>query len=109
MRKKALKILTSATLFALWGLSAFAVNCINGNLPNELNSLLISIRNVLVAAGIIIAAIFLILGGYGFITSGGSAEKVETARKQIMYALIGIAIILIAATLVSIVKAVVCT
>jgi len=61
------------------------------------------------AAGIIIAAIFLILGGYNFITSGGSAEKVETARKQIMYALIGIAIILIAATLVSIVKAIVCT
>jgi hypothetical protein len=110
MRKKVLKILTSATLFVLWASNALAVACTpEGNLPADLQSLLTGIRNVLAAAGIIIAAIFLILGGYNFITSGGSAEKVETARKQIMYALIGIAIILIAVSLVGIVKAIVCT
>jgi len=39
MRKKALKILTSATLFVLWASNALAVACTpEGNLPAELNS-----------------------------------------------------------------------
>jgi hypothetical protein len=109
MKKGVLKILTSATLFVLWASSALAITCTpEGNLPPDLQSLLTTIRNILAAVGIIIAAIYIILGGYTFITAGGSAEKVDTARKQIMYAVIGVAIILVAVALVGIVKSILC-
>jgi hypothetical protein len=109
MKERLFKILTSATTFALLASTALAITCTpEGNLPADLESLLTTIRNVLAAIGIIIAAIYIILGGYTFITAGGSAEKVETARKQIMYAVIGVAIILVAVALVGIVKSIIC-
>jgi hypothetical protein len=108
MRKNISKIVISALLFTFSALPVFAITCIEGRLPGDLEALLTTIRNVLAGAGIVIAAIFLILGGYSFITAGGAPEKVETARRQIMYALIGVAIILLAAALVGIVESIVC-
>jgi uncharacterized protein with GYD domain len=109
MKKKVLKVLTSTIFFALWAFSASAITCIEGQPPTELASVLDAIRNVLAAIGISVAVIYIILGGYDFITSGGSAEKMGTARTRILYALIGIGIILIAAVLANIVKAILCT
>jgi len=109
MKKEALRVLSSATFFTLWASAVLAVTCTpEGNLPSELRSLLETIRNVLVAIGIIVAAIYIILGGYTFITAGGAADKVEIAKRQILYALIGIAIILVAVSLVGIVRNIFC-
>jgi hypothetical protein len=108
MKKELLKIFTGITFLCLWTSSALAIECIEGALPQDLEDLLSAIKNALVAAGIIIAAIFIVLGGYNFITAGGAAEKVETARKQVLYALIGVGVILVAEAIVGIVKAILC-
>jgi hypothetical protein len=109
MKERLFKILTSVTTFALLASTALAIECTKeGNLPPDLDSILTSIRNALAAIGIIIAAIYIILGGYTFITSSGSAEKIETAKRQILYAAIGVVIIVIAVALVDIVKKIVC-
>ena len=44
----------------------------------------------------VIAVIYLILGAYQFVTGGGEPEKVNEARKKLLYAIIGIALALAA-------------
>jgi hypothetical protein len=43
----------------------------------------------------IVAAIFLIIGGFKYITASGNPEQIETAKKTILYAVIGLVIILL--------------
>jgi FtsH-binding integral membrane protein len=53
---------------------------------------------------LIVAVIVGILGAYNIITSGGSAEKVETGRKLIMYAIIGVIVAMFAKAIPAIAK-----
>jgi ABC-type Fe3+ transport system permease subunit len=48
-----------------------------------------------------VCVIFVIIGGVKYATSGGDAEKVKSAKNTLMYALIGLAIALLAAVIVS--------
>ena len=50
------------------------------------------------------AALFLIKGGYGYITSTGKPEALEDAKKTIKNAVIGLVIVLAAGTIVSLFK-----
>jgi amino acid transporter len=43
----------------------------------------------------IVAVLFLIIGGFQYITASGNPEQVETAKKTIMYAIIGIIVCLL--------------
>lgn len=52
-----------------------------------------------------IAVLFIIVGGFMFITSGGSPEKTMSARNYLIYAAIGIVVGLLAKAVPSIVKA----
>jgi uncharacterized protein with GYD domain len=109
MKEKIIKILSSATLIALWAPVALAkVECATGTMPQDLADILDTIRNFLVGLGIAVAAIFITLGGYTFITAAGDPGKAETGRRQIMYAFIGVVIILIAMVIVRIAQAVFC-
>ena len=56
---------------------------------------------ILVAIGVIGALIFLIWGAVKWIISGGDKEKVEAARKQIIAAIIGLVILLLAVVILS--------
>lgn len=49
----------------------------------------------------IIATLFVIYGGFLYITSGGDDGKTETAKKILMYSAIGIVIVLISFALVN--------
>lgn len=53
--------------------------------------------------GIGAAFVFIIYAGYRFITSGGDAKQVETARKILTYTIIGLAIILSAFFIINII------
>jgi hypothetical protein len=59
------------------------------NLTNVVQNLL---GLIFVFAGIL-ALLFVIWGGISWITSGGEKEKIEEARKKIIYALIGLIVI----------------
>lgn len=56
---------------------------------------------VLVAVGIIAALVFLILGAIKWIISGGDKEKVAGARGQIIAAIIGLVVLLLAVVILS--------
>ncbi len=51
-----------------------------------------------------VAVIFIILGGYRYITSQGNQENVEKAKNTITYAVIGLVVAMIAYVLVQLVK-----
>jgi amino acid permease len=64
-------------------------------LSPQLNTVIDNLKRILQAIGIIIAAFGIIYGGFQIITAGGSSEKVESGRKWIMYAIVGLVIVLI--------------
>ncbi len=47
----------------------------------------------------VVAAIFLVIGGWGYITSSGDSGKLQKAKTTIMYALIGLVIVALAEVL----------
>ena len=57
----------------------------------------------LVVFGIIIGAVFVVVGGIQYMTSGGDEEGTKAAKAKIIGGLIGIAIVLLAFSLVNIV------
>ncbi|PJC22636.1 hypothetical protein CO059_02115 [candidate division WWE3 bacterium CG_4_9_14_0_2_um_filter_48_10] len=60
-----------------------------------------------VAAGIVafltgvVAVIMIVVSGFSYITSGGNAEKATNARRRLITALIGLAVVALAWTLIS--------
>lgn len=62
------------------------------------------IQVIILAIGLGIAIIIIIVGGIQYMTAGGDAAKVETARKLLINAVIGIAIILAAAFVIAVVQ-----
>jgi len=65
---------------------------------------LAAIRNVvnaLLALAAIIAAIFIIIGGVQYITSAGDEDAAATAKNTLIYALLGVVVIILSAVLVN--------
>lgn len=52
---------------------------------------------------LIVAVIFLIVGGFQYLTAGGDPEKQTGARSRIIYSLIGVAVAVLALTLIRII------
>ncbi|MDR2524316.1 MAG: pilin [Candidatus Nomurabacteria bacterium] len=57
---------------------------------------------VLIAVGII-CVVFIIIGGIKYATSGGDSEKVKSAKNTLLYAIIGLAVALLAYLIVNLV------
>lgn len=68
------------------------------------SDLIINIINILLSVVMAIDVLFIIIGGYQYITSAGNAEKATTGRKTLVNALIGLAIIILAYVIVSVVN-----
>lgn len=49
-----------------------------------------SITNYLFWVLMIVAAIFIIIAGYNFVTAAGDPDKTKTARNFVLYALVGV-------------------
>ncbi len=80
-------------------------------LPNPLGGdssivgLISRIFNGLVYIAAAIAPIFIIWGAFQMLTSGGQAEKFNSGKKAILYAVIGFLIVLMASGIVKIIQA----
>ena len=72
--------------------------CAGGD--TELSRVIKIALNILSAVGAIIAIITVIIGGMRYITSGGDASNVSSAKNTILYALIGLVIIAFAQVIV---------
>lgn len=51
------------------------------------------------------AVIFILVSAWNFLSAGGEKEKIESAKKQLMYTIAAVAIALVAKALVELVKA----
>jgi len=63
-------------------------------------TILNNIANWLWAILLVVAAIFILIAAYNFVTAGGDADKVTTARNFVIYAMIGVLIGFLAKALV---------
>jgi len=99
--KKIILAISILTLFSV-ALISFA----QGTAPTPPNinidiwSLLTRALNWLFGIVIALAAIMIVWAGYAYITSAGSEEKMKTALNTLIYALIGVAIALLAKGLI---------
>ena len=65
------------------------------------SSQLAAVINVLLALASTVAVIFIIIGGYRYITSVGSPEEEKNAKRMIWYAVIGLVIIILSFAIVN--------
>lgn len=67
---------------------------------DKVNSLISDVINVFSVIVGIVAVIMIIVGGFHYITSGGSDEKVKKAKNTILYAIIGLVVVALAQIIV---------
>ena len=65
---------------------------------NDISTLISNIINFLIILAIPITAILIVYAGFLYITSAGNDEKVKTAQKALIWAIIGFAIVLVASS-----------
>ena len=116
MNKKLLAIIGLASII-LMGLApiTFAQTCPPGEICNLGNQtgpstvsgwvdVLIMVVKWLYTIVFIVAVLFILLAAFNFITSKGDATKTGTAKKQLLYAVIGIAVALLSYGVVTLVR-----
>ena len=76
------------------------------NVPNQASAsaIIITIINILLSIAGLLAVIFLIVGGFRYITAGGNEETAEAAKKTITNAIIGIVIVILAFVIVRVIS-----
>jgi hypothetical protein len=71
---------------------------------SNVNELLLRIINILLAIVGLVAVLFLIIGGFRYITAGGNEETAEAGKKTIINAIIGIVIVILSFVIVRVVS-----
>lgn len=69
----------------------------NGSTLNDYAKLIINLLSVVVG---FVAVVMIIIGGFRYITSGGSSDKVSGAKNTILYGIIGLIIVALAQVIV---------
>ena len=69
----------------------------------DLKETIVNIINWILGFLALIAIIIILIGGFEWMTAGGSEDKVTKARARLKYGLIGLAIILLAYLIVSVI------
>lgn len=67
-------------------------------------ALLTRVANILVAFVAVIAVIFIVIGGFKYVTSGGDEDKIGSARETITYGIVGLAVSLLAFAVITFVN-----
>ncbi len=63
-----------------------------------------AVSDALARIAIPIVAVIVLYGAFQIMTAGGSAEKVSSGRKTILYAVVGYAIVLLASSVVPLIR-----
>lgn len=71
---------------------------------SKIQTFIQSIIQVLVTLSGLVAAGFLVWGGFGYITSSGSPEALDKSKKTILYSAVGLTIVLAAFVLSNVVS-----
>lgn len=73
------------------------------DLPKAATSIAFAILDILLRVAGLVAVIFVVVGGFTFITSNGQPDRAKSARNTILNALIGVVIAMSAAIIVNII------
>lgn len=90
-----------------WSLLNFAINQVVGDVnleaqePTTIVSILNNVVRFMTLVGGFIAVIMVLIGGIKHLLSGGNSESAGQARNMIIYALIGVAVMIIAGAAIS--------
>lgn len=78
----------------------------NTGLPNDtsVSGFILKIINIALTVAGLIAVLFLIIGGFRYITSAGNEETAEQAKKIITNAIIGIVVIILSFVIVRVIS-----
>jgi hypothetical protein len=57
--------------------------------------------NIIAVLAGLMAVIMIMMGGFSYITSGGSSEKLTTARNRIIYSVVGLLVVVLAWTIIN--------
>ena len=74
-----------------------------GNKVNNLPAFIYMILGIVFQIGVVVAVLFLMYVGFMFVTARGDTAKLETARTAFLYTVIGIALLLGAELIASII------
>ena len=79
------------------------------NVPNPIGAtstieIINRITNYLMWIAIVSAPMMIIVAAFTFLTSGGNERKVATAKKMLMWAIIGIALVVVSKGVVSLIR-----
>lgn len=66
-----------------------------------IDGLILKIVNIIAVVAGATAVIIIIVSGFRFVTSGGSSDEVAGARRSLIYALVGLAIIALSRTIIA--------
>ena len=69
-----------------------------------ITQLLMRIIQILLAIAGLIAVVFLIVGGFRYITAGGNEESAESGKKTIINAIIGVVVIILSFVIVRVIS-----
>jgi len=100
-------VLTFAFALAPLALAQFQTpNCGGTGLPCEARAsdFIFRIINIALALAGLVAVLFLIIGGFRYITSAGNEETAENAKKIIINAIIGVVVIILAFVIVRVIS-----
>ena len=100
-------LVTSVLALAPVAFAAFTIpDAGNTNLPNDarVSEIVLRVINIALAVAGLIAVLFLIIGGFRYVTSAGNEETAEQAKKIITNAIIGIVIIILSFVIVRVIS-----
>lgn len=92
--KKIFLALISIGLPSLAEAASYSLQNPLGNTCGDINCLLLAFMNFLYIIGPTIAVIMILWGSFQIFTAGGDVEKVKSGKNTILYAIIGLVIIL---------------
>ena len=78
-----------------------AAGCTKPGAENPVNHVIQVAADIVALLTGLAAVIFIIAGGFAMVTSGGNAEAAANARKRITAAIIGLAVVVLAWTIIN--------
>ncbi len=69
-----------------------------------ITSLIEAIINFLKSLAVIVSAILIVYAGYLYMTSAGNQQKIEMAQKTLIWALVGIGVVLMASAITKVIE-----
>jgi hypothetical protein len=81
--------------------SIFGTGGLNGS--QSLSDLITRVIDILLTFAAVIAIVFVIIGGYQYLASGGNEESAEKGKKTLINAIIGVVVIVLAYAIINVI------